>query len=104
MSQWVLHHIKNAANLSERLAADSALQWGLHITPLMCMHISTIRAGLRRTANGDLLATLMGSGLQLTNQQLRYFQPCMWGQNSSVPREAKVALMCLRNRLFRPTP
>jgi hypothetical protein len=75
-----------AIGYREALAQDMVLSWGVQLTPLLALHLINLRLGVR-SADGQLACRVLTSGLQVTNQQLRYQGLSMWCANSGEPVE-----------------
>lgn len=75
-----------ATSYKEALAQDLVLAWGVQLTPLLALHLISLRLGVR-SVGGQLACRLLTSGLQMTNQQLRYQGLSMWCANSGEPVE-----------------
>lgn len=94
---WVTRSRHTATQLATWVnasQADPVLRWGVRLTPLLTLSITDIRTGLRLTTRGGVHATLLSTGLHVTDQQARLKQLLydkVWPANAGKPSPGPAA-------------
>ncbi len=94
---WVTRSRHTATQLATWVnasQADPVLRWGVRLTPLLTLSLTDIRTGLRLTTRGCVHATLLSTGLHVTDQQARLKQLLydkVWPANAGKPSPGPAA-------------
>ncbi|KAF5841310.1 hypothetical protein DUNSADRAFT_13582 [Dunaliella salina] len=85
-SPWVISSLRASTSVQQDVIEwDPVLRWGLKITPLLGLNITSLRAGIKAVGN-DVFARLNSVAMHITNQQLFIRDVTIWGANSARTR------------------